>query len=114
MPRCEAKFQSHFTKVQRGDVAQVLELMQLLRVVTVEVSEWITRWQKHVAARRMVSVRNAAGMSTTSSAEMLDNAWVVRLAVTGKNLLAGSTAFTSKVKRFSRDALQPKKELIWL
>ena len=115
-PRCEDKFRSHFTNVQRGDVAQVLELMQLLRVVTVEVSEWITRWQNHVAERRMTSVKKKAGAidSDRSPKKMLDGGWVVRLAVTGKTLLKGSKPFTSKIKRFSRDAQEPKKELIWL
>ena len=96
-------------------MAQVLELMQLLRAVTVEVSEWIKRWQHHVAERRMTSVRKkVGGDDSDDTPKMLDGGWVVRLAVTGKTLLKGSTAFTSKIKRFSRDAQEPKKELIWL
>ena len=89
--------------VEHRHVANLLALLDRLRLASVACVEAIGRWRDHQDSMRSLM---AGGGSSGSD---LKGHWAVTVQVTGPELYKASAAFRSKVKRLQRGREEPKK-----
>eukprot|EP00936_MAST-01D_sp_MAST-1D-sp1_P002695 g2695.t1 len=98
------KYQMHMTKVKHEDVADMLNLLEQLRLASVQTIEAIQKWRGYVENIGRMMEDHAQGAKEPAGG------WSVSITVEGAELYGASTAFNSKVKRWCREYEPPKRE----
>ncbi|OQR95695.1 myosin [Thraustotheca clavata] len=93
------KYQANMIQECNKQVQKLVGILNELRLANVHVIEAIEKWRKHAQASGRLSMLHA------SIDEEIKFGWSVNISVmTGQQLYKGSNAFTSKIKRYCRDA----------
>jgi hypothetical protein len=98
--RAAKLFAAHTKSVQREDVQELIQLMDQMRLATVETVEAIVSWRKYTEGQR-----NRGGDEDKRTRE-----WTVTLTYRGAEFLKPSPAFECKQKRHCRGAEEAKRD----